>query len=1344
MYQPESTYRIQFHKDFTFSDLEKIIPYLHQLGVKTIYASPIFCSVAGSLHGYDGLNPNRINPELGTLAQLKNISQRLKSLGMGWIQDFVPNHMAFSPQNEWIADLLEKGEDSVYNAYFDHQPNERIMAPFLGKPLEEALKKGEISIVFQNGKFKIQYFDNQFPLNEKSIRIIEECLQSEMPDLRPATTDAHLPFLKDKLKDLSADSSFLKSILDTQHYRLCSWRETNSRINYRRFFTVNSLICMNMEDDQVFQNYHKLLMQLVNEDIIQGIRIDHVDGLYDPSAYLNKLRGCLGDEVYIIVEKILEFNESFPSDWTVEGNTGYDFLTIVNKALTNKEAEHDFDNFYQQIVNKNEDIHHGLKEAKAQILFENMEGELQNLYELFLALPQIKLPKHINKEDFRKIIAALLINCPVYRFYPDTMPLHGKDAENFLALTDRISKDNSFSPEALAFFKKCFTEINEPADADAIGKRLHFWRRCMQFSGPLMAKGMEDTLMYRYFRFVAHNEVGDDLKTFGITTADFHQRMKERQQYFPHTLNSTATHDTKRGEDVRARLQTLSFEPENWLENVSLWMKETKGKTGDTSMADAYFIIQTIFGTLPFDDKKGYLLRIKEYLLKAAREAKLHSNWDNPNESYEGQLIQFALSVMDSQNPIAEKMNKFFAEQEDRIIINSLVQLALKCTCPGIPDIYQGTELWDLSFVDPDNRRAVDYEKRNVFLNEIVEGKTDAASLIRNGRDGKIKLFTLHKLLTLRKKYPDLFEKGAYEPLKFKDPEKYIAFARRYKGQEVVVILPRGGKVPSSNDPLNIPSGQSGPEKWKNIFTDEIFKKEEWNPNTLFQDFPIVVLESLPALHKRSAGILLPVFSLKSDFGIGGLGKEAFEFADFLACSGQKYWQILPLNPVSKANSYSPYAAVSTFASEPLYIDPEKLIPLGLLMAAEVDSQRLPAQNKVDYASASDIKSKLFKKAWKVFSEGHFSKLKQEFKTFCAQQSWLHDYSLYIVAKNKFGEKAWYEWPHALKDREPNALKEFENENTDELDYQKWLQFLFSKQWQELKLHCEQLNIRLIGDIPFYMSADSADVWQNRHLFQIDNKGICKFMAGVPPDYFDENGQLWGMPTYDWNVLGKENYNWWIRRLQRNIEVCHLLRLDHFRAFYDYWEIPATAKTAKEGNWQDGPREKLFSVIKKEIPEMPFIAEDLGELHQGVYDFCNDLKLPGMRVLQFGFENYDAASRDLPHNFVPDSIAYTGTHDNNTTAGWYQYLDNNSRNKISKYAGHKVDEKNIADTLIEIAYRSVAQTVIIPFQDILGLGEDSRVNTPATVEGNWSWRMVGDFDGMLKERLLELVGRYNR
>lgn len=1256
---------------------------------------------------------------------------------MGWIQDFVPNHMAFNPQNKWISDLMEKGDASVYNVYFDHQPNQKIMAPFLDRPLAEAIDGGAISIIIRKGRLRIKYREHEFPVNATSAKTIVKRLAAFRASRSPLVDNTVTT--QNGLKKINADHPFLKRILDEQYYRLCQDKETRYRINYRRFFTVNSLICLNMQDDTVFQDYHKLMLRLIEEDLIQGVRIDHVDGLSDPAAYLGKLRKHIGNDVYIVVEKILGFNEPFPNDWVVEGTTGYDFLATVNKALTNDRAEPAFSRFYEEITSSSvNDTGGALVSAKAQLLFDHFAGELQNLLDLFTGLPQSDHQAGMDKEDFRNIIAALLIYCPVYRFYPDSIPLTGKDAEDFRALMSVIKRSNTVSEAALSVFEKCFLEKEYP-NTGTPASRLYFLRRCMQLSGPLMAKGMEDTLMYRYARFIAHNEVGNDLKTFGITTEAFHKRMAARQKYLPLTLNTTATHDMKRGEDARARLQILSFQPEQWLKNVRLWLKQSAQYAGDLALTDQYFIIQNIAGTYPYEPGKHYLARLKAYLQKAAREAKLRSSWESPDKNYEQQLFRFAVSFVKS--PPGKELLRYLKTNEKRFIINSLAQLALKCTSPGIPDIYQGSELWDLSFVDPDNRKPVDYEKRSAYLNEVLHNDICPGELLNSGKDGKIKLFTLFKLLGLRKKHPELFERGRYEKIQFPGPESYIAFSRSYKEQRIIVIMPKGGAIPSAAAPFR--PARQGPGEWKNIFTDEIYQTSAIPITALFRGFPIAVLDWLPLPQKRGAGILLPVFSLTSNFGIGGLGKEAFAFADFLARSGQKYWQILPLNPVSGAQAYSPYAPCSAFAAEPLFIDPVKLKAYGLLPKKETGMTSLG--NKVDYASALHLKNRLFKKAWANYNRGIFRKMRQEFEAFCAAQSWLDDYALYQVIKEQSGNKPWPEWPAALRNRSRKALKKTALNNANALAYQKWLQFLFEKQWQELKLYCEQLNIKLIGDLPFYVSLDSADVWAHQHIFSIDAKGNCRFKSGVPPDYFNANGQLWEMPTYDWNALKKEGYRWWIQRLKRNALLYHFTRLDHFRGFYNYWAVPPTASSAQKGKWKAGPRELLWRIIKKELPAMPFIAEDLGDLGSGVYDLCDRFRLPGMRVLQQGFDNYDAANRNLPHNYIPHSVVYTGTHDNNTTAGWYPSLSEDTKKAISRYAGHHVDEQNIADVLMETAYKSIAEIAVIPLQDVLGTGTYSRINTPGSASAeNWTWRMETEINANAANRLLKSACIYNR
>lgn len=1375
MYQPNTTYRIQFNRDFTFSHLEAIIPYLSKLGIKTIYASPVFEAVPGSAHGYDGINPNHINPEIGTLEQLRNISATLKDLGMGWLQDFVPNHMAFDTGNSWLVDFMEKGKMSAYDGFFDKNPHEQLMVPFLGSPLNEALNNKEIKLVYTGRKLRIRNADTEYPLNytgyyevlnhaalrhisfEKVLVTLEalsatadthscdHLWQQMLHELEVSVTGEALQHtFENSLALINDDIDFLAGLLAFQFYRLCHWRETNAVINYRRFFTVNGLICLQAQKPEVFEVYHRLLKQLVDEQIIQGIRIDHIDGLYDPAAYLDQLRALVGDEVYIVVEKILAEEETLPAAWPVAGTTGYDFLAQVNNVLIHPGAAGIFSSFYKELGGTAVVEASTISKVKEELLYHYFGGELDNLVNTFLALPQLSLPTATDPGALREAIAALLIYCPVYRFYPDTFPLSAESEGQLNSLLAIIAESGRVSAAILNLLRDNLVQNPEGATDDYRQQRLHFWKRCMQLTGPLMAKGVEDTLMYREFRMLALNEVGDDIRSFGMTADDFHRLMVARAVESKHTMNATATHDTKRGEDARARLQALSQYPELWTEQVHHWM-ELSGYKGPLSQTDRYFVIQSVYAALPFAGQyqEDVPQRLEAYLEKAVREAKQHSSWDEPQEAYEKELKDFAFRMSDVKGKAGKAIRLFLLQQEQTVIGNALAQLVLKCTCPGIADIYQGTEYWDLSFVDPDNRRPVDYKEREINLDKIISGDLSWNTLLRQKADGNIKLFVLHRLLTLRNRYPELFAKGLYLPLAITEAGNDLAFARRCGHHWVLVVVAQSASHQHAQL-VKLPA--EAPREWKNIFTDETYTKDDLDISKLCATLPVTVLVAIEEKHSRSAGILLPVFSLPSPYGMGDMGAGAYAFASFLSRSGQRSWQMLPMNPVFPGNAYSPYAAKSAFAGEPAYIDVEQLCAWGLLSKTDTAVTGTELFEKVDYAHAFASKYRLLDMAWQRFSAGHFPKLNQEYAAFCRKEKWwLNDYALYIVATEVSGQEQWTDWPEPLRRHDKTAIAMFAETHARAIAKQKWLQFVFYKQWYALKYYCEQLNIELIGDLPFYMDSHAADVWANQYLFAIDDNGKKEFVAGVPPDYFSETGQLWGMPVYNWEHMQHTGYDWWLKRISKNIELFHKVRLDHFRAFYDYWAIPATAETAKEGQWRRGPGTALFDLIRKTFPDMPFVAEDLGEIHEGVFAFRNQYGLPGMRILQFGFENYDAALRDLPHNFTNNSIAFTGTHDNNTTVGWYKELDAAAKVNINLYLGHTVTTENIAGEMIALAYKSTSDKVIIPLQDVLNLDEHARLNTPSTIEGNWTWMLK---EGMLSEAaetlLLELVNRYNR
>ncbi|MCX6212881.1 malto-oligosyltrehalose synthase, partial [Spirosoma sp.] len=597
MKNPVSTYRIQFHKDFTFRDFEQIIPYLDQLGVRTLYASPIFEAVPGSLHGYDSVNPQRINPEIGTETQLRAISRRLSQRGISWIQDIVPNHMAFDPHNQWLMDVLEKGQLSSYATFFDidwqspvHQG--RLMVPFLGSPLNEVIDRNELTVNYQKGKFVITYFDTTYPLNlhayttilkagstnsDKAVRQllnrIEKSTSAIKPDQYTRQTDECVQalaelmtekegkaYVQSCLKTVNSMPACIRKITDQQAYRLCFYGETDQQINYRRFFTVNSLICLNIQDPVVFDAVHQLPKTLLEAGVFHGLRVDHIDGLQDPNRYLQRLRQLAGPEAYIVVEKILQNKEDLPDDWPIQGATGYAYLSMVNNLFTRTESEASFTRFYHALLGEKMAVRAELHDKKAYILYQHMNGELDNLYALFLDsnLLDASVLASVPAEDLKTAIGEFLIQCPVYRYYGNQMPLSEEEATAVRTIFSRIRKNKPELAPAVGLLDEALLQNPSSGTDDYRQQALRFYQRCMQFTGPLMAKGVEDTLMYTYTRFIGHDEVGDSPEYFGLTVDAFHQKMIDRQTQWPLALNATSTHDTKRGEDVRSRLNVLT------------------------------------------------------------------------------------------------------------------------------------------------------------------------------------------------------------------------------------------------------------------------------------------------------------------------------------------------------------------------------------------------------------------------------------------------------------------------------------------------------------------------------------------------------------------------------------------------------------------------------------------------------------------------------------------------------------------------------------------------------------------------------------------------------------------
>jgi (1->4)-alpha-D-glucan 1-alpha-D-glucosylmutase len=857
MLTPISTYRLQLHEKFTLHDLDAVLEYLHVLGISTIYAAPITTAVKGSNHGYDVIDPLRLNPEIGTEAQLAGLAARLKAYGMTWLQDIVPNHMAYDTRNHWLYDVLERGPYSQYYHYFDiitDHPVEllgdKLMAPFLGATLTECLQKGELTLQFTAAGFVIRYYNDDYPVSARLYRWIctvadgyqtgmsmaldalEQALPADPHTWTIAKTQwlqqmntyaAWSDFVSARLQFFNQRIHLLESLLQNQHYVLTHHRLASSHINYRRFFTINNLICLRMEDADVFREYHSAIYRWYNNGWIHGLRIDHIDGLADPRQYLQSLKALMGEESYIVAEKILTGEEQMPASWPIAGSTGYDFLAMAGQLLTDADGSRELLDFYSREVIDLPPYPTIVYERKLNFLHRYMGGELDNLMDLLTSLPLLHAATQ-DKQRLKQALATWMASFPVYRAYPDATGGSPEDAGLF-SMT--LSRARTRRPDLLA-------ELNFLGDlcACTATQQLDFLTRLMQFTGPLAAKGIEDTTFYVYNPYIAHCEVGDTPAIAGITPSDFHRSMQDRRQKQRYSLNATTTHDTKRGEDSRIRLSFLSALPQEWINAVIRWrqlnapyVREVKGRPAP-SPNDEYLIYQALLGGFPADGivTDTFRERFARYLTKALREAKTETNYDDPDEAYERQCQVFATALLKPGSRFLEEFVPFARTVIRRSAVYSLSLLLIKLTAPGIPDIYQGAELWEESFVDPDNRRLVDFSLRKALLQQLrtaaAQGNTALFDFLRNRRDeGVEKLFTLYRTLEYRNSRPELFSEGAYVPLPCEEP--WLAFLRHHRDHWALIAVPLiryGVPAPTS---LYLPLPPEAPTRWVDRFTGE-------------------------------------------------------------------------------------------------------------------------------------------------------------------------------------------------------------------------------------------------------------------------------------------------------------------------------------------------------------------------------------------------------------------------------------------------------------------------------------------------------------------------------------------
>ena len=875
---PQATYRIQFTPEFGFSDALRILPYLKKLGITDIYASPINRPCAGSMHGYNVCDPRIVNPELGTLEEFEALLGKVAKNGMGWVQDIVPNHMAFSHENPFLVDVLEHGVASQYADFFDitwdHQHeslNGKLLVPFLGKPYGNCVTDGELKLIYENGDLWVAYYDNRYPLCPESYWTvlgdgIEELQNSFEPESDEYTSFCGALHTLKNLSDVMAPQerfslcAMAKSVLRqlvqqnvtiTQHlqqrikafatgtpesnirfdelmaeqnFRLAYWKVASEELNYRRFFTVSDLICIRVEYEHVFEKTHAFILDLVDRNLVTGLRIDHIDGLFDPEEYLRRLR-LRAPKAYIVVEKILDKSEKLPPSWHVQGTTGYDLLNHLSYLFCDTKSEKRFDKLYARIVGAVVDPEELQIAKKRLIIGKHMAGDIDNLAQLIMRITGIDLMgRDITLYGLRRALVEVLTHFSVYRTYISTESISREDVRYItqtLKQSRAVMAGLSVEFDFIERFLMMKGEETRHAEFDDAWKSAVM--RFQQFTGPLMAKGFEDTLFYVYNRHCALNEVGGWPEVFGINPKEFHAFISKRNSSYPLSMNATDSHDTKRGEDTRARMQVLSEIPVEWTKQVTLWKKLNaafavkKRKVRYPDLNDEYLLYQTLVGSLPFGgviDEK-YVTRIKEYMIKAVKEAKVYTAWIKPDEEYESAVVSFVENCLDQSknSEFIDNLKSFAATVSWFGVLNSLSQVTLKMTLPGIPDIYQGTEGWNLSLVDPDNRRPVDYDLRTTQLEEILKPDIDASELYLSHEDGRIKMFVVNRCLAARVNNADLFERGSYEPLRAigDHAQNVVAFSRKTSAGKIVVIVPR--LTTKIVEPKVVPMGN---EIWRN------------------------------------------------------------------------------------------------------------------------------------------------------------------------------------------------------------------------------------------------------------------------------------------------------------------------------------------------------------------------------------------------------------------------------------------------------------------------------------------------------------------------------------------------
>lgn len=920
MQTPAAIYRIQINPDFGFKDVEAVLGYLSSLGISHIYAGPIFKARPGSKHGYDITDPNSLNPELGSEEDFRRLISEKKHHGLGWIQDIVPNHMALDSHNAMLMDVLENFDRSEFFQYFDiawdfhpDTSEPRLTLPLLGDSYAECLSRGEIRLAVDDKGMAVLYKDLRLPLRLSSYTHVLKAAAG--PDAsRPAQSGIvrllHLfenlgeayhhqegarvkgEFLKlygsdadvrrcldaaiEKANTGGGDTSepgVLEGLLKKQVFRLVHWRTGSGLINYRRFFNVNRLISLRMESPPVFEHHHRLIAKWLFQGVIDGLRVDHVDGLYDAHGYLGRLRAVASD-AYVVVEKILSPDETLSPHWDVQGTTGYDFLNHVNGVFCMQANADKLESVYRGFTGISDTYDDMVYENKRMIVETHFQAAMERLAwmagDLLSDIPDLSPTGH---EGLKRALMGFAACFPVYRTYIGPRPPHPADSRRIEEAAEEAERRNPDIGRDLHALKHLIlAAVEELEDSGLSQSRVPFLRTLQQYTGPIMAKGFEDTVLYIYNRLLSLNEVGGEPRDFGVSLEDFHAFNQRRLMEWPHSMSATSTHDTKRGEDVRARINVLSEIPDDFGERIRRWRELNAPHAGmEDGMRvpnpnDEYFLYQTLLGAYPFleEERAGFIPRLKAYMIKAMREAKSLTSWAEPDTAYENGFTGFMKAILDPA--VAGEFLDDFSEFSGRIhrygVYNSLSQTILKLTSPGVPDFYQGSEIWDLNLVDPDNRRPVDFGFRNELLKTLTSGASDGLpglvrGLLLEPHDGAVKIFLIQKALAARRASIGLFTEGAYVPLYAEGELRnhIICFVRRSEGHAAIVIAPRFftslvepevlpiGNAVWKDTRVRLPDGF--PAEWKDAITDKAIVVEgELKIGDALTDFPVALLMS--------------------------------------------------------------------------------------------------------------------------------------------------------------------------------------------------------------------------------------------------------------------------------------------------------------------------------------------------------------------------------------------------------------------------------------------------------------------------------------------------------------------